>query len=840
MKMKILGQIFIATMATLLAIVTQAQPVPATAASAAGLQGTRSLVGLVTYPRRNVKLTYATGPVNGQSGESIREDTPFRIASVTKTFVAASIFKLIEQNRFALDSPIAPLLSQTTLAQLQNAQVDTSLISIQQLLGHRSGLLDYATSDAYISAVLQNPARKWTRAQQLEIALQQGVTQPGSEYLYADTNYILLGEIIERRTGQTLAAGLRSLLNFSAQGLNQTYLETAEPAPAGLRPRLHSFVQGLDTYNIDASFDLYGGGGLVSTAGDLTRFFRALFSGRIVNVNSLTSMTSAVSGGGFNETAYALGLMPFYIGNTACFGHEGFASVVVGHCPSIDYTFVFAAGSDQIPDIRLTQQGVGYQLADYVGIDTTPRPYARDFERTRCPTELLSEAAATTCGVLAVDEERGVRGSRKLHLPVWMAKHKTSAVRLQPLLLLGGGPGDALFPTLPALLTDPTATAALVDGQDVIAMEYRGTGAADPKLQCDARLTGPTTVQLCLSKMARLGVHLNRYNGVEFANDIEQLRRSLRVAQWNVAGFSYGTREALTLLRERPETVRSLVLDGVNPPDESFANPQQAARALNEYFTSCQSDVNCNNALPNLRARFVAKMQQLNQLPLQLNGQSISGDKLIQTLTLLQGSPELLAYIPAVMDRFAGADVEFIGSLLVGPAQGELLPPDPTFSDALFFSTICNESAPFVNRAQYNADANSNDPILRAYSRRALETLDLCPIWPSGRGADKENRPVALTVPSIVLISTFDLQTPAVNGRELVARHPLTARGFEFPVGHIALQQAPACALQLLISFERTGNPARVDSSCLASQPATDWRTAIDADFFALIGLPGN
>jgi D-alanyl-D-alanine carboxypeptidase len=801
------------------------------------LQGARTLVGLATYPRRNIKLATARGPVNGQGGESVNIETPFRIASVTKTFTATAIFKLIEQNKFTLDASIAALLSPATLAQLGAAQIQVSAITIEQLLAHRSGLPEYATTATYIDAVLANPARRWTRAEQLAIALENPASPPGSGYSYADTNYILLGEIIERSTNQTFAASLRSLLNFSALGLHQTYLETLEPAPAGLRPRLHSFVQGVDTFAIDASFDLFGGGGLVSTAGDLTRFYRALFAGRVLSAASLQRMTSAVSGGGFSEFAYSLGLMPFFIGNTECFGHEGFGSVVVGHCPSIDYTFVYAAGSDAIPDIKLTEQGIGTRVADYLAIDTTPRPYGNDFERTRCPPELLSEGALVRCGVLAVDQARGQQGTRQLRIPVLIAKHRTRSAHLQPLLLLGGGPGDALFPTLPALFSDPDVSAALVDGQDVIAAEYRGTGAGNPKLQCDARLTNATTVHLCLEKMARLGVQLNRYNGVEFATDIEQLRRSLRVAQWNLAGFSYGTREALTILRERPNTVRSMVLDGVTTPGESYGTPNLAARALDAYFQRCQADAGCNAAFPNLKTRFVARMQLLNQMPLQVNGNSIKGDVLVQALTLFQGDPEILTYLPAVMDRFAQADVEFIGAIISAPAAGELLPPDPTFSDALFFSTVCNESAPFVNLAQYNSDANGADPILRAYTRQTLDNLNLCQLWPSGRGSDRENREVALTVPTLIFNSTFDLQTPVEVGRALAARNPRSSVAFEFPNGHIALQQAPECAVKLLIGFQRSRSGTPMDSSCLPAQPPVLWRTQIDAEFYELIGL---
>ncbi len=802
--------------------------------------GDSTLVGLVTYPERNIHTVVANGPVNGINGESVQDRTPFRIASVTKTFTAATIFKLAEQGRFGLDTAIKNLLLPETAAQLSVAGVDSAKITVRQLLGHRSGLLDYANAGDYTTTILSNPGKKWTRAEQLSIALKAGDAQsPDAAYRYADTNYILLGEIIEQATGQKLANSYRNLLNFQALGLTQTYLESAEPAPAGSSQRLHSFVQGFDTYGIDASFDLYGGGGLVSTTKDLTTFFRALFAGRVVNANSLKLMTQSVSGGGFAETAYTLGLMPFYLGNHLCYGHEGFASVVVGHCPSIDYTFVYAAGSDQASGILLPpNQSLAYDAAAAIGIDVLPKPYRKDFERTSCSPELLSDNAKTTCGMLSVAENRNNPNSRKIRFPVLIAKHTSKPAQIEPLLVLGGGPGDALFPGLPALFTDPDASTALLDGQDIVAVEYRGVGAATPRLQCDNRLNSAATVAKCREKFNALGVDLKYYNSHEISADLEQLRRSLNVPRWNVLGLSYGTRAALTLLRERPNTIKSLVLDGATPPEEGLNNADDYAKTINAVFASCKASVSCNAAFPNLKARLFKTLKQLNKSPLVIQGLAISGDNLVQTFVALQGNPDVLTYLPEVMDAFAKADSTLIGKILAGDTGGSsdnLLPPDPTFSDGMFFSTICNEQAPFVNRKRLAMRLKGNNPIRRSVAQNVQTNLAICKQWPSGRANARVIQPVPLSVPTLVFNGEFDLQTPASIGRALAARNPL-AKGLDFPaIGHIAVQQSPACAIAILADFQRTQDAHAVDASCIATLPKANWKTAVDTGFFDLI-----
>jgi pimeloyl-ACP methyl ester carboxylesterase len=631
-----------------------------------------------------------------------------------------------------------------------------------------------------------------------------------------------------------LAASYRALLDYAGLGLKQTYLENSETEPAGLRPRLHSFVAGLDTYQLDASFDLFGGGGLVSTTKDLTTFYRALFAGRVVNKTGLEAMTSAVSGGGFGEIAYSLGLMPFFIGNNACYGHEGFASVVVGHCPAIDYTFVYAAGSDLIPDIGLTNQGIGYQVADLLGINVAPKPYAKDIELTRCPPELPSQNANLTCGMVRVKESRGEAGSNKIRFPFVIAQHPTKRPQIEPLLLLGGGPDDPLIPNLPNLLGDPDAAAALLDGQDLVAIEYRGVGASTPRLGCDTALTDDASVAQCIQKFTQLGVNLSRYNSVEIAADLEQLRRSLKVSRWNLLGFSYGTRIALTMLRERPSTIKSLSLDGAFPPEAPFANPNEFAQTVELALTNCQLNADCNGAFPQLKTRFIEAVNSFNITPIQINGRSISGDDVIQTLVPLQSSPEILAYLPAALDGLAKRNIELL-SVFFGDTSIPV-PTGKSFSTAMFFSVVCNEEVPFLDRTQLAALAEGAEPLRRGSAKNLLLNANVCNQWPSGRAAEQQNQAVPLTVPTIVFNGQFDLQTPPATGRALGNSSPL-ARGFEFPaVGHIALQQAPACALTILADFQRNQNAQAVDASCLYQLPAVRWKTKLDEGFFLLLG----
>ncbi len=163
------------------------------------------------------------------------------------------------------------------------------------------------------------------------------LAQPGTEFHYSDTGYVLLGEILERVTGQSLAAAYRTLLHLNQLGLADTYLETLEPKPAHAKQRAHQYLGTIDTAGFDPSFDLYGGGGLVSTVDDLARFYRALLGGHVfAKAATLHAMLGNPRLPG--TSGLGMGIFAESIGQTACWHHDGFWGTTVLHCPGAHAT----------------------------------------------------------------------------------------------------------------------------------------------------------------------------------------------------------------------------------------------------------------------------------------------------------------------------------------------------------------------------------------------------------------------------------------------------------------------------------------------------------------------
>src|SRR5207247_4402669 len=133
------------------------------------------------------------------------------------------------------------------------------------------------------------------------------------------------------------AAAYRSVLCFDRLGLRQTYLETLERKPPGAAARAHQYLGTIDTTNFDPSFDLYGGGGLVSTVDDLANFYRAHFGGRVfLRAATLRTMLGKPQSARPNDLG--MGIFAESLGRATCWHHDGFWGTTVLHCPHGDLT----------------------------------------------------------------------------------------------------------------------------------------------------------------------------------------------------------------------------------------------------------------------------------------------------------------------------------------------------------------------------------------------------------------------------------------------------------------------------------------------------------------------
>jgi D-alanyl-D-alanine carboxypeptidase len=252
----------------------------------------------------------------------IRPQTPFEIGSVTKSFVSATILRLAEEGRLTLDDTVGqwlPGLSSTNIA---------SGITIRQLLGHRSGVYNFGDDADFRQALFSDWSREWTPADDLAY-VKAPYFPPGTGGEYSNTDYVLLGLIIQQVTGLTVAEEMRRTV-LSRAGLRSTFLGAEESWNGPLAdPHLDFNGDGiqedlgaLPQTAILTSF--WTSGAEISTAADMVRFGLALFGGAVLNQTSLTEMCTfqSIDIGG-TPCDYGLGLMRFNILDSQYWAHSG-------------------------------------------------------------------------------------------------------------------------------------------------------------------------------------------------------------------------------------------------------------------------------------------------------------------------------------------------------------------------------------------------------------------------------------------------------------------------------------------------------------------------------------
>ncbi|MCT4637848.1 MAG: beta-lactamase family protein [Bacteroidales bacterium] len=289
----------------------------------------------VNAPDNNIIFSGASGVSDIESKTELKRSQTFRIASVTKTFVAATILRLWEDNRLNLDDAITKYISKNHTDTLKSGGYDVDNITIRHLLTHSSGMSEHTSSYKFKADFLK-ARHVWFRTEQVNdlIKFSEPAGGVGERFSYSDTGYILLGEIIEHVTGKSMGNAITEQLKLKELGLNDIYMEDFDGDFTGRR--VHQYHEGVDTYNFHPSLDYYGGGGLLSTTADLCGFFQSLFNNRVFNNRStLDTMLKPVEYDTEQPLDYRMGIWRIEIDGKEAFTHSGFWGTQVVYIPEI-------------------------------------------------------------------------------------------------------------------------------------------------------------------------------------------------------------------------------------------------------------------------------------------------------------------------------------------------------------------------------------------------------------------------------------------------------------------------------------------------------------------------
>ena len=268
----------------------------------------------------------AVGKGNLETGQAPPMDGEVRIGSNTKTFVAVVVMQMVQEGKVGLDEPIETYLP----GLIKGEGIDGSRITVRQLLQHTSGLPEYTDTTPGSGDIFQVKDHYIPPRDLLDTALGKPAQfEPGAQWKYTNTNYLVLGMLVERVSQRPVGEQIDQRI-VKKLGLSHTYF----PAPGdrsikGTHPQgYHLSAEGKleDITEMDPVWG-WAAGAMVSTPSELNTFFQAVFDGRLLTQSSIDEMKNgAVDASSYlgPGTVYGLGLIgrSLSCGGTS-WGHGG-------------------------------------------------------------------------------------------------------------------------------------------------------------------------------------------------------------------------------------------------------------------------------------------------------------------------------------------------------------------------------------------------------------------------------------------------------------------------------------------------------------------------------------
>ena len=433
-------------------------------------------------------------------------------------------------------------------------------------------------------------------------------------------------------------------------------------------------------------------------------------------------------------------------------------------------------------------------------------------------------AAFARCGELAVPEDPARPDGPKVALFIARIASQSSNPRPDPLLIITGGPGQS---TVDFYLEARGAFEQVRRERELILVDQRGTGRSADGFACSVpddlalETAGTPALQSFLDKCVAELKHDPRFYSTSVAvRDLDRVRATLGIEQWNVYGISYGTRVAQHYLRRFPERVRAIVLDGVVPPDIALGPDvaREAQRALDRIFERCAADALCSKRFPGLRSEFESLLTRLAASPVDMPEPGARAgtppaqfnDLHLRALVrFLSYNQATVALIPLLIDE--GQDGNYEG--LFGQARTTLKGLPESLSFPMSNSVLCTEDAPF-----FPADAGSG--LDKTYLGRALVDAMrvICSRWPAGEIDPDFKTLVSAATPALLMSGSNDPITPPAYAERVIdggLRNSAQLVGRDQGHGLLLI----GCAPRLLRDFLEKPVPQELDGRCLALEP---------------------
>jgi CubicO group peptidase (beta-lactamase class C family) len=325
------------------------------------LEDNQQFMGSVALSKNGKTIyTHSSGFADVENQLKATEKTTYRIGSISKTFTAVLVMKAIEKNKLSLNQNLSGFFPQ-----VENAEK----ITIEQLLRHRSGIHNFTNDKKYLTYNTEAKSQK----EMLEIiAGKDSYFEPGSQFQYSNSNYVLLSYILEDVFESDYSSLLKKYIVSPINLTNTFFGETSNTEI--IQSKSYKMIDNWEIQpETDASIPM-GAGGIVSNPTDLIKFTQALFRGDLVKPESLKKMIDF-------KDRFGLGLIEMPFNEKKGFGHTG----------GIDgFTSVFGHFQKQGVSFAICSNGGDYNLNDIL-INLLSATFGKYFEIPEFKTVEVSE-----------------------------------------------------------------------------------------------------------------------------------------------------------------------------------------------------------------------------------------------------------------------------------------------------------------------------------------------------------------------------------------------------------------------------------------------------------------
>jgi CubicO group peptidase (beta-lactamase class C family) len=389
----------------------------------------------VSGPQGN--YTRAYGVADRATGAPLKVSDHVRIASITKTFTATAVLRQVAAGKLSLEDPISKWLPTVPNA---------DRITVRDLLAMRSGLYDFTAEPKFLKAFTKNPLMKFGPQDVVKIEeTHKPVAEPDTETKYTDSNYVLLGLILEAVTGETVEQAITDQV-IRPLGLKHTSFPTTAAMP---KPFSHGYFAGdegkskIRDYTAVNPKIAWTAGAMVSTLGDLRKYARQLATGALLppSLQAERVKFGEIPNEGGPPVGYGLGIL--HVGNWL--GHDGAIfgfSTVTMYEPKTKTTI--AATANLSSNFSTPTLGIFFAIADHfdptslkpakaapVAMAGPARPQAA--KQTEQLTPVVGNPIASPEPVLASN------GRRELAYELQLINRSSSTVTVGKLEALAGG-----------------------------------------------------------------------------------------------------------------------------------------------------------------------------------------------------------------------------------------------------------------------------------------------------------------------------------------------------------------------------------------------------------------